>query len=442
MEIKELSRIIRDNGVVGAGGAGFPTYIKIDERANTIIMNCAECEPLLNLHRQLLQRYAKEILETFSLIADTVGAKEAIIGIKAEYKQAIEALHDYIELYPNVSIHLLKSVYPAGDEVILIYETTGIVIPPGEIPIESGIAVFNVETVYNIYRGYQNGEPVVDKVVSIVGEVENPITVRVPLGCSIEDVVSTAGKLTTEHPMYMIGGPMMGKIGSRYDTITKTTNAILVLPENHFIVQRKRGKASIELKRAASACCQCQMCTDLCPRHALGHPIEPHKFMRSAANKDFRDTNVFIHTLFCSSCGLCEMYACPQGLSPRTLMEAYKIGLRKAFVKVPKGVRTATIKESREYRKTPKDRLTARLGLSKYEKPSPFYDNVVSVSIVKELLCQHIGTSAKAIVKIGDMVYRGQVIGRETEGICVPLHASISGRVTDVTERYIMIKAD
>ncbi len=442
MEIKELSRIIRDNGVVGAGGAGFPTYIKIDERANTIIMNCAECEPLLNLHRQLLQRYAKEILETFSLIADTVGAKEAIIGIKAEYKQAIEALHDYIELYPNVSIHLLKSVYPAGDEVILIYETTGIVIPPGEIPIESGIAVFNVETVYNIYRGYQNGEPVVDKVVSIVGEVENPITVRVPLGCSIEDVVSTAGKLTTEHPMYMIGGPMMGKIGSRYDTITKTTNAILVLPENHFIVQRKRGKASIELKRAASACCQCQMCTDLCPRHALGHPIEPHKFMRSAANKDFRDTNVFIHTLFCSSCGLCEMYACPQGLSPRTLMEAYKIGLRKAFVKVPKGVRTATIKESREYRKTPKDRLTARLGLSKYEKPSPFYDNVVSVSIVKELLCQHIGTSARAIVKIGDMVYRGQVIGRETEGLCVPLHASISGRVTDVTERYIMIKAD
>lgn len=442
MEIKELSRIIRDNGVVGAGGAGFPTYIKIDERANTIIMNCAECEPLLNLHRQLLQRYAKEILETFSLIADTVGAKEAIIGIKAEYKQAIEALHDYIELYPNVSIHLLKSVYPAGDEVILIYETTGIVIPPGEIPIESGIAVFNVETVYNIYRGYQNGEPVVDKVVSIVGEVENPITVRVPLGCSIEDVVSTAGKLTTEHPMYMIGGPMMGKIGSRYDTITKTTNAILVLPENHFIVQRKRGKASIELKRAASACCQCQMCTDLCPRHALGHPIEPHKFMRSAANKDFRDTNVFIHTLFCSSCGLCEMYACPQGLSPRTLMEAYKIGLRKAFVKVPKGVRTATIKESREYRKTPKDRLTARLGLSKYEKPAPFYDNVVSVSIVKELLCQHIGTSAKAIVKIGDMVYRGQVIGRETEGLCVPLHASISGRVTDVTERYIMIKAD
>ncbi len=442
MEIKELSRIIKDNGVVGAGGAGFPTYVKIDERANTIIMNCAECEPLLKLHRQLLQLYAKEILETFSLIADTVGAAEAIIGIKAEYKQAIEALHQYIELYPNVRLHLLQGVYPMGDEVILIYEATGKVIRPGGLPIEAGIAVFNVETVYNIYRGLQNGEPVVDKVVSVVGEVENPITVRVPLGCSIEEVVSTAGKLTTEHPVYMLGGPMMGKICSRYDTVTKTTNAILVLPENHLIVQKKNRTASIDMKRAASACCQCQMCTDLCPRHALGHPIEPHKFMRSAANKDFQDANVFINTLFCSSCGLCEMYACPQGLSPRTLMDEYKTGLRKAGVKIAKDSETTTIKESREYRKTPEERLTARLGLSRYDKPAPLYDNVVSVLKVKELLSQHIGLPAKALVKAGDMVYRGQVIGRETEGISVPVHASVSGRVTDVTERYIMIEAD
>lgn len=442
MEIKELSKIIKDNGVVGAGGAGFPTYVKIDERANTIIMNCAECEPLLKLHRQLLQIYAKEILETFSLIAEIVGATEAIIGIKAEYKQAIEAMHQYIEAYPKVKLHLLQGVYPMGDEVILIYEATGKVIRPGGLPIEAGIAVFNVETVYNIYRGLQNGEPVVDKVVSVVGEVENPITVRVPLGCSIEEVVSMAGKLTTEHPVYMLGGPMMGKIGSKYDTVTKTTNAILVLSENHLIVQKKNRTASIDMKRAASACCQCQMCTDLCPRHALGHPIEPHKFMRSAANKDFQDANVFINTLFCSSCGLCEMYACPQGLSPRTLIDEYKTGLRKAGVKVPKETGTATVKESREYRKTPEERLEARLGLSKYNRPAPLQDAVVSVSKVKELLSQHIGAPAKAVVKIGDTVYRGQVIGRESEGLSVPVHASVSGRVTDVTERYIIIEAD
>lgn len=442
MEIKELSKIIKDNGVVGAGGAGFPTYVKVDERADTIIMNCAECEPLLKLHRQLLQLYAREILETFSLIADTVGATEAIIGIKAEYKQAIEALHQYIEAYPKVKLHLLQGVYPMGDEVILIFEATGKVIRPGGLPIEEGVAVFNVETVYNIYRGLQNGEPVVDKVVSVVGEVENPITVRVPLGCSIEEVVSMAGKLTTEHPVYLLGGPMMGKIGSRYDTVTKTTNAILVLPENHLLVQKRNRTASIDMKRAASACCQCQMCTDLCPRHALGHPIEPHKFMRSAANKDFQDANIFINTLFCSSCGLCEMYACPQGLSPRTLIDEYKTGLRKAGVRVPENTVAATVKESREYRKTPEERLEARLGLSKYNKPAPLQDAVVSVLKVKELLSQHIGAPAKAVVKVGDTVYRGQVIGKESEGLSVPVHASVSGRVTDVTERYIIIEAD
>lgn len=441
MNSKELSRIIKENGVVGAGGAGFPTYMKIDDRANTILMNCAECEPLLKLHRQLLQLYAKEILETFALIADVIGAKEAIIGIKEEYKQAIGALEEYIDAYPKVRIHVLQGVYPMGDEVVLIYEATGKVIRPGGLPIEAGVAVFNVETIYNIYRGIQKAEPVVDKLVCVVGEVENPVTVRVPLGCTIEEVTAFAGKLTTEHPVYLLGGPMMGRIGSPQETVTKTTNAIIVLPEEHLIIQKKNRSASIDMKRAASACCQCQMCTDLCPRHALGHPIEPHKFMRSAANKDFQDTNVFINTLFCSSCGLCEMYACPQGLSPRTLIGEYKAGLRKAGVQIPKDAMLLPVKESREYRKAPEERLTARLGLTKYEKPAPLQDEVLSVKQVKESLSQHIGAPAKPQVQKGDRVVRGQVIGAAAEGLSVPIHASINGIVTDVSERYIIIKA-
>ena len=112
MDSKELSKIIKDNGIVGAGGAGFPTYMKIDERAQTILLNCAECEPLLKLHRQLLQRHAEEILETFQLVADTVGAERAIVGIKEEYKDTVAALKECIHKFPKVSLHLLDSVYP------------------------------------------------------------------------------------------------------------------------------------------------------------------------------------------------------------------------------------------------------------------------------------------------------------------------------------------
>ena len=214
MDMKELSSILQQNGIVGAGGAGFPTYAKLDERADTIILNCAECEPLLRLHRQLLEKHAAEIADMFHTIAETVGAKEAIIGIKKAYKKTIEAVDAVIEKYPEMRLGLLDEVYPAGDEVVLIYEVTGKVVRPGGLPIESGVAVFNVETVYNAYRALHENTPVEDKLVSVVAEVENPVTVRVPIGTPLDEVVALAGHVTTPNPVYFVGGPMMGNIGT------------------------------------------------------------------------------------------------------------------------------------------------------------------------------------------------------------------------------------
>ena len=299
MEMKELSNILQQNGIVGAGGAGFPTYAKLNENAETIILNCAECEPLLRLHRQLLEKYAREIVSTFHMMGQAMGSKDIVIGIKKAYKGAIAALNECIGDYEGVRLGLLDEVYPAGDEVVLIYEVTGKVVAPGGLPIQSGVAVFNVETVYNVYRAINKNTPVVDKLVSVVAEVNKPVTVRVPLGCTIEEVVQMAGGVTTKDAVYFIGGPMMGNIGTGAQPVTKTTNAILVLPENHLIIQKKKRKASIDLKRAAASCCQCTMCTDLCPRNRLGHPIEPHKFMRAATCKDMQDTDTFINTMFC-----------------------------------------------------------------------------------------------------------------------------------------------
>lgn len=440
MDVKTLGKLIQEHGVVGAGGAGFPTYVKIDERADIILMNCAECEPLLKLHRQLLSKYAFEIIKTFQAIADTVNASQAIIGIKKEYKETVQALKQYIGEFPKVSLKLLDGVYPMGDEIVLIYEAVGKVVRPGGLPIEEGVAVFNVETVYNIYQAIEKKNPVIDKVVSVVGEVSRPATVRVPLGAAIEDTAALAGDITTKEAVYLIGGPMMGAIKDGKQPITKTTNAILVLPKDHILIRKKNRNPSMDLKRAASICCQCEMCSDLCPRNALGHPAWPHKFMRAASNKDFQNTHVFINTLFCCSCGLCEMYSCPQSLSPQTLMSEYKEGLRKAGVQVPKDRQPDPVKASREYRKVPEDRLKARLGLTDYDKAAPLDERIVSINRVKILLGQHIGAPAESIINTGDMVKTGQMIAKPAGGLSVAIHASISGKVIETNESYIMIQ--
>lgn len=444
MDIQALKQILQENGIVGAGGAGFPTYAKLDERAEVILMNCAECEPLLKLHRQLLEQRAEEILRTFDAIAQTVGAKEAVIGIKKEYKAALKAIDRYIDYYPGMRVQLLDSAYPMGDEVVLIYEATGKVIRPGGLPIEEGVAVFNVETVYNVYRALEHQVPVVDKLVTVVGEVEHPVTVRVPVGAAIRDVVAYGGEITVKNPAFLIGGPMMGNLQEGTAPVTKTTNAIIVLDESHTLVRRKRRNPAIDLKRAASSCCQCETCTSLCPRHALGHPIEPHKFMRSAANKDFQDTNVFLNTMFCSSCGLCENYSCPQGLSPRSLIADYKAGLRRAGVKVPQGVVPAPVRESREYRKVPEERLEARLGLAKYDKDAPLqpddrWKEEGHIRKVKILLSQHIGAPAIPVVEKGAAVKIGECIARPAGGLSVGIHASIDGVVQEVAEGFVII---
>lgn len=440
MEMKELSNILQQNGIVGAGGAGFPTYAKLNENAETIILNCAECEPLLRLHRQLLEKHAREIVSTFHMMGQAMGSKDIVIGIKKAYKAAIAALNECIGDYEGVRLGLLDEVYPAGDEVVLIYEVTGKVVAPGGLPIQSGVAVFNVETVYNVYRAIKKETPVVDKLVSVVAEVNHPVTVRVPIGTSLEEVVQMAGGATVKNPVYFVGGPMMGNIGTGAQPVTKTTNAILVLPEDHLIITRKKSNASIDLKRAAASCCQCTMCTDLCPRNRLGHPIEPHLFMRAATCKDVQDPNIFINTMFCCSCGLCELYSCMQGLSPRSLMAEYKAGLRANGIKPPQGVVPKPVGPEREYRKVPMERLMARLDLTKYNKEAPLNDDVADVKRVRILLSQHIGAPASAVVKEGDQVEAGQMIAEPGKGLSVAIHASISGKVTEVNEKYIILE--
>ena len=438
MNFETLVDIIRNSAVAGAGGAGFPTYAKLDKRADTIILNCAECEPLLKLHRQVLEKYAYEILSALTVIADAVDAKDIIIAVKGSYKGALEAVKAQLDSFKKVKIGILPEIYPAGDEVVTIYETTGKVVPPGNIPISVGVIVFNVETILNVYNAVNSSLPVTCKYITVTGEVNNPITVKVPLGTTLKELINLAGGAKIENYALINGGPMTGNIASPEDTVTKTTNAVLVMPQEHYIIQKRLSRISSDMKRAMSACCQCRMCTDLCSRNLLGHPIQPHAFMRAATSGDTRDVTPYINTLFCSGCGICEMYACMQNLSPRTLISQYKAGLRKNGIAIPKDVKAADVTSSREYKKVPMARLTARLGLTKYNYPAPLNDELYMPGKVRVALSQHIGAPAQAVVKKGDKVKTGQLIGAfSADKLGVGIHASIDGVVLDVNDKYI-----
>lgn len=442
MELNELTKIMKQNGVVGAGGAGFPTYAKLDKRADTLILNCAECEPLLKLHRQVLEKYAHEILSTLDILAKAVEAERVLIAVKGSYRKAVEAVQANLSAFPNMELSLLPEIYPAGDEVVLIYETTKRVVPPGSIPITVGVTVFNVETILNVHNAIQNAHPVTEKFITIAGEVKNPITLKVPIGITASELVDMAGGVTVDDPVFISGGPMTGRIMNLYEPITKTSNAILVMPRDAIIVTKRTTKTSVDMKRAMSACCQCRMCTDLCPRNLLGHPIEPHAFMHAATSGVTQNIDPLINTMFCCSCGVCEMYACFQGLSPRTLIGEYKAGLRKNGIPVPKGVVAEPVRSAREYRRLPMQRLIARLGLAKYNVPAPLQEETVKTDHVKIMLSQHIGAPASAVVKVGDKVQVGQVIGQVGDdklGVCI--HASMSGTVTEVTDKAVTIQA-
>lgn len=438
MLLNELKDLLREKGVVGAGGAGFPSYAKLSDQAETIILNCAECEPLLKVHRQVLEEYPYEILSALSQLVTMAGAKRGIIAIKAHYKSTLLALESEMGEFPSLSIHTLDSVYPMGDEVILVKEVTGKTISPGKLPITVGVVVCNVESVYNVFRAMQ-GIPVTQKFVTVAGEIKTPKTLCVPLGTKITELIKAVGGTTVEDPAYISGGPMMGRLISPYEVVTKTTNAILVLPKNQTVIMNKMRNAAINLRRAASVCCQCHSCTDLCSRHVIGYPVQPHMVMRVLANGGKGNLYSIVGSMFCSGCGLCETYSCPQDLSPRALIAEWKVAARQNGFTPPVDIELETVKDAK-LKRVSVERLTSRLGLKKYDVPAPICHEF-KTNTVKVMLSQHLGAPAVATVKVGDRVAQGDLIGKARDGaLSVNIHASIDGTVEAVTEKYVKIK--
>lgn len=433
-----LAEKVREAGVVGAGGAGFPTHVKYQASVEYVIANGAECEPLLYCDQTVMSRYSDKIVEGMSLAMKEVGAGIGIIALKKKYREAIEALEKAIRGKPSIRLHLMDSFYPAGDEQVLVYEVLGRVVPEGGIPLQVGVVVNNVATLINVANASQ-GVPVTRRWLTVHGEVRKPVTLEVAVGTSIREVIEQAGGVTEPDHVIIVGGPMMGAVQDNPDApITKTTSGILVLPAEHSHILRKLQPPNSILMRSKAACDQCMQCTELCPRFLLGHDMKPHMIMR-ALPYGISDSSIITSSYLCCECGLCTYYACPLFLSPGMINAMLKSELSAQRVKNPHKRADCTPFQFRAERRIPTNRLIERLGLARYDFHTQTADEAYIPEKVVIPLKQHVGAPAQPVVEPGMKVKEGQLLGEIPSGaLSARIHASISGYVMSVGESVVI----
>ncbi len=436
-----LPEMVKAAGVVGAGGAGFPTHVKLDAKAEWLIINAAECEPLIETDKYLCRTYPKEIIKAAQAAAAHLGAVHTVIALKGKYEAEIKALEAAVEqLGAAVGMFRMGTFYPAGDEQTMVQQVTGRSAPERGLPLDVGCVVDNVGTMLNI-AGALDGNPVVDKFLSVVGEVEEPVMLHVPVGTAILDCVKAANPRLSDYAL-ILGGPMMGKpvIGQEAmdaAVVTKTTGNIIVLPRGHYLFRRAELPLASIRHQAKSACIQCRMCTDLCPRYLIGHQIRPNLVMRNLWREpgitDIEEyANTFGDAANCCDCGVCEMFACPMSLSPRRVNQYIKQQLRERGIQILKNA-APKARPSIDQRYTPTDRLVARLGLSDYYGLHAHTCKELHPDTVFVPFSQHIGKPAQVVKAVGERVERGELLAQAAAGLSANIHAPISGVVVEIT---------
>jgi len=304
------------------------------------------------------------------------------------------------------------------------------------------VVVSNVGTLLNISRAAR-GIPVTTRFLTITGEVNKPVTIEVPIGAFLEDVLAAADGPTVREYAVIDGGPVMGNFSE--GIVTKTTTGLVVLPQDHKLVQYLRQPLEVDVSRASQACDQCRFCTDYCPRYLLGHRIEPHKIMRMVGQQKFdailrEDLD---RAWSCCLCDLCGKYACPTSLSPSRVISALLDSARAGGLQKPPGVLSPEAHPWRDGRRVPVSRLAARIDVLRYDHDAPMAAKPFEAKRVMIKLKQHVGVPATPIVARGDLVSVGDVIASAPEDAPgAVLHASISGRVAGVFSDKISIVAE
>ena len=438
-----LIETVKSAGIVGAGGAGFPTHIKLNTKAEWFIVNAAECEPLIETDKYLCRTFADRIVVAATAVAAHLGAQHIVIALKRKYEPEIAALQAAIDKAgADIRLFPMATFYPAGDEQTMVQLVTGKTVPERGLPIDVGAVVDNVGTLLNIYSALTEGAPVSSKFLSVTGEVREPIMLHVPIGTAITECIQAAGPRISDYAV-ILGGPMMGKVVSdpeaiRAAVVTKTTGNLLVLPRDHYLITHAERPIDRIRMQARSACIQCRMCTDLCPRYLIGHQIRPNLVMRNLYRENFIEDNdeflrAFGDAANCCSCGVCEMFACPMGLSPRKVNEYMKTQLRERGIQVPRNT-DCQAHEDIDLHRIPTGRLVTRLGLAEYYGLHAHECRELTPDTVFVPFSQHIGKPAVPVKAAGDPVEAGELLAAAAEGgLSANIHASITGVISEIT---------
>jgi electron transport complex protein RnfC len=313
----ELVEAIRKSGVVGLGGAGFPTYVKFKvdlARVEALIINCAECEPYITSDSYSMMERTQDMEYALVKIKEHFGIKKIIIGIEENKKRSIACMRELATKIEGVEVKVLPSKYPQGGEKVLVYHTTKKVIPTGKLPIDVGCIVINCTTLASIGKYLIDGTPLVKKCVTVDGgAIKNPANVLVPIGTSVAELVEFCGGFKEEPAKVLYGGPMMGiTINSIDAPVIKNTNAIVALTEK----EAKLPKTT--------ACIRCGSCTNACP-----FGLAAAEILRAYDKKDAEKLKA-LSVETCMECGCCS-FVCPAN---RPLVQTNK--LAKAFLKEEK----------------------------------------------------------------------------------------------------------
>ncbi len=295
---EEFVAAVRDSGVVGLGGAGFPTAVKLGvkdlSKVEEVLLNGAECEPYITSDTRTMIDRAGDIKEGIALLEKYLGVKKIIIGIEENKPEAIAKMKEIAAEDSNVEVKVLPSVYPQGGEKVLIYKLTGKVVPEGKLPLDVGSIVINVTTLASVATYIRTGMPLVEKCVTVDGSaVASPKNVIVPIGTSLKDVFEFAGGFKEAPKKVLFGGPMMGIAAPNLDQpVIKNNNAVLAFNE-------KDAKRPEE-----SPCIHCGNCVNHCP-----FGLNPVGFAKALAAKDYEALEALKVNL-CMECGCCA-FSCP-----------------------------------------------------------------------------------------------------------------------------------
>jgi electron transport complex protein RnfC len=294
---EQLRQLIRDAGIVGMGGATFPTQVKLTppegKSINTLIVNGAECEPFLTTDHRLMLEQGEDLIQGVLLLMEACGAKDAIIGIEANKPDAIAHLTDIVQAHSTISVASVPVRYPQGGERQLIKTLTGKEVPVGGLPLDLGFVVSNVATAVAVHQAVNLGRPLIDRVVTVSGAVAQPNNVRVRLGTPIAELIDFCGGLDPDAIKVINGGPMMGKTVADLDSpITKGTSGILAFTEREVREYEER------------TCISCASCVDSCPQKLLPN------YLARYSKKGKLDLAEQYHLFNCIECGCCS-YVCP-----------------------------------------------------------------------------------------------------------------------------------